>query len=82
MRQLGSNFELLAKHLVWLRAQGFDIPEVIPITARKIASASMEVQLRLSQTSMRRHHDLCEDCFDILEACYDKVLESLVALVR
>jgi hypothetical protein len=82
MRQLGSNFEYLSKYLGWMREQGFDIPEAMSVAAQKIASESMVMQFRLARASMRKRADLCDDCFDILEASYEKVVEPLAALIR
>jgi hypothetical protein len=82
MRQLGSNFELLSKYLAWLRRQGYDIPEAMPAAAQKIASESMVMQFRLVRSIMRKRRDLCDECFDVLEASYDKVVEPLAALIR
>ena len=41
MRQLGANFELLSKYLLWLCAQGFEIAPTIPAAAQCIASESI-----------------------------------------
>jgi hypothetical protein len=82
MRQLGSNFEFLAKYLSWMREQGFDIPEGMSVAAQKLASESMVMQFRLARASMRGRADMCDDCFDILEASYAKVVEPLAALIR
>ena len=82
MRQLGSNFEFLSKYLVWLRQQGYDIPEAMSAAAQKIASESMVMQFRLVRSIMRKRRDLCDECFDVLEASYDKIVEPLAALIR
>lgn len=82
MRQLGSNFEFLSKYLTWMRQQGFDIPETMAVAAQRIASESMVMQFRLVRATMRRRRDLCDECFDVLEASYDKVVPPLAALIR
>jgi Domain of unknown function (DUF1839) len=82
MRQLGSNFEFLARYLVWLRQEGFDIPEAMPVASQRIASESMVMQFRLVRAIMRKRRDLCDECFDVLEASYDKVVQPLAALIR
>ena len=82
MRQLGSNFEFLSKYLVWLRQQGYDIPEAMSAASQKIASESMVMQFRLVRSIMRKRRDLCDECFDVLEASYDKIVEPLAALIR
>ncbi len=80
MRQLGANFEFLSKYLVWLSVQGFEIPAQIPAAAQKIASESMVMQFRLVRAMARGRHDLCSDCFDVLERAYDETLPPLAAL--
>jgi hypothetical protein len=80
MRQLGANFEFLSKYLLWLSAQGFDIPPEIAGSAQKIASESMVMQFRLVRAMARGRHDLCNDCFDVLEDAYDKTMLPLAAL--
>jgi hypothetical protein len=80
MRQLGANFEFLSKYLLWLSVQGFDIPPEIAGSAQKIASESMVMQFRLVRAMARGRHDLCNDCFDVLEDAYDKTLTPLAAL--
>ena len=81
MRQLGANFELLSKYLLWLRAQGFEMPESIPLAAQKIASEAMVMQFRLVRAVTRGRLDDCSDCFDVLEAAYDDTISPLAALV-
>jgi len=82
MRQLGANFECLSKHLLWLFAQGFEIPPTIPAAAQRIASEAMVMQFRLVRAIARGRRDACEDCFDVLESAYEKTLPPLAALVR
>ncbi|WP_144113628.1 DUF1839 family protein [Paraburkholderia sp. BCC1886] len=81
MRQLGANFESLAKYLNWLSVQGFEIPSLITASAQSIASESMVMQFRLVRAIARGRRDLCEDCFDMLERAYEKTLPPLAALV-
>src|SRR5258708_24544580 len=80
MRQLGANFEFLSKYLLWLTAQGYDIPESIPASAQAIASEAMVMQFRLVRAMARGRRDMCDDCFDVLEAAYDRTLPPLAAL--
>ncbi|WP_420816064.1 DUF1839 family protein [Paraburkholderia phosphatilytica] len=82
MRQLGANFEFLSKYLLWLKSQGFDMPPAIPAAAQQIASEAMVMQFRLVRAMARGRRDLCDDCFDVLEAAYDATLPPLVELVR
>ncbi|NYH19520.1 DUF1839 family protein [Paraburkholderia bryophila] len=81
MRQLGANFEFLSKYLLWLGAQGFEMPATIPAAAQSIAAESMVMQFRLVRAIARKRRDLCEDCFDVLESAYEKTLPPLAALV-
>jgi Domain of unknown function (DUF1839) len=82
MRQLGLNFEMLSKYLLWLREQGFDVPANMPADAQRIASEAMVMQFRLARASMRGRPDLCGDSFDILESAYDRVVEPLASIFK
>jgi hypothetical protein len=79
MRQLGSNFELLSKYLGWLDARGISVSKEIQANAQGIASEAMVMQFRLARARMRSRQDPCNDCFDSLEAAYEKVIEPLAA---
>lgn len=79
MRQLGSNFELLAKYLGWLGKHGVEVPVEIQTSAQSLASEAMVMQFRLARARMRSRADACEDCFDSMQASYDKVIEPLAA---
>ncbi|WP_322015106.1 DUF1839 family protein [Paraburkholderia sp. J12] len=81
MRQLGANFEFLAKYLLWLKTQGVEIPETIPAAAQKIASEAMVMQFRLVRAMARGRRDTCDDCFDVLEAAYEDTLTPLAAVI-
>jgi hypothetical protein len=81
MRQLGANFEFLSRYLQWLAGQGFEIPPGIVEAAQKIASESMVMQFRLVRAIARGRRDLCDDCFDVLEAAYARTVPPLAALV-
>ncbi|CAG4888415.1 hypothetical protein R54767_00559 [Paraburkholderia gardini] len=80
MRQLGANFEFLSKYLLWLTAQGFDVPDAIPASAQTIASEAMVMQFRLVRAMARGRRDPCDDCFDVLEAAWENTLPPLAAL--
>ncbi|TDN70555.1 DUF1839 family protein [Paraburkholderia sp. BL10I2N1] len=80
MRQLGANFEFLSKYLLWLKAQGFAMPDTIPASAQTIASEAMVMQFRLVRAMARGRRDTCDDCFDVLEAAYEDTLPPLAAL--
>jgi hypothetical protein len=81
MRQLGSNFELLAHYLQWMREQGFDIPVQTHTSARKIASETMVMQCRLARALSHGKHEPCEASFDVLEDAYDRVVPPLANIV-
>jgi hypothetical protein len=81
MRQLGANFEFLSKYLLWLTAQGFDVPAAIPDAAQNIASEAMVMQFRLMRAIARGRRDACDDCFDLLESAYEKTLPALAELM-
>jgi hypothetical protein len=81
MRQLGSNFELLAHYLQWMRGQGFDIPVQTHTSARKVASEAMVMQCRLARALSRGRGDLCEASFDVMEDAYDRVVPPLANIV-
>jgi hypothetical protein len=81
MRQLGSNFELLAHYLQWMREQGFDIPLQTHTSARKLASEAMAMQCRLARAVTRGKHDHCDACFDVMEEAYDRVVPPLASIV-
>ncbi len=80
MRQLGANFEFLSKYLLWLNERGFNMPAEIIAGAQTIASEAMVMQFRLVRAMARKRPDTCSDCFDTLEAAYDRTLPPLVAL--
>jgi hypothetical protein len=81
MRQLGTNFELLAHYLQWMRDQGFDIPAQTHISARKIASESMVMQCRLARALSRGKRELCDASFDVIEDAYERVVPPLASIV-
>ncbi|MPW19859.1 DUF1839 family protein [Paraburkholderia sp. CNPSo 3157] len=80
MRQLGANFEFLSKYVIWLSAQGFGIPQPIAASAQRIASEAMVMQFRLVRAMARGRRDTCDDCFDVLEAAYERTIPPLASL--
>jgi hypothetical protein len=79
LRQLGFNFELLAKYVAWLNEHGVDVPADIQTNAQTIASEAMVMQFRLARARMRSRTDACAECLDAIEAAYDKTIEPLAA---
>ncbi|KMZ12660.1 hypothetical protein BHUM_03587c [Candidatus Burkholderia humilis] len=79
LRQLGLNFELLAKYVAWLNEHGVEVRADIQANAQKIASEAMVVQFRLIRAKMRSRIDPCSDCLDTIEAAYDKTIGPLAA---
>jgi hypothetical protein len=79
LRQLGFNFELLAKYVAWLNEHGVAVPEDIGTNAQVIANEAMVMQFRLARARMRSRTDPCNECLDTIEAAYDKTIEPLAA---
>lgn len=79
MRQFGANFEFLAKYLAWLNTCGMDVPAPVVAAAQTIASEAMVMQFRLVRAIARGRRDTCDDCFDVLEAAYERTLPPLAA---
>ncbi|GLC90649.1 hypothetical protein Tamer19_00570 [Cupriavidus sp. TA19] len=77
LRQLGANFELLARYLRWLMMQGQDIPEKATEACYTMASEAMVMQFRLMRAVISRKPDRCEDCLDQLEASYQASVPAL-----
>ncbi|KAI3596868.1 hypothetical protein D8I24_7139 [Cupriavidus necator H850] len=70
LRQLGANFELLARYLRWLVMHGQEVPEKAAQACYTMASEAMVMQFRLMRAVISRKPDPCEDCLDQLEASY------------
>ncbi|SAL33731.1 DUF1839 family protein [Caballeronia humi] len=79
MRQLGANFEMLSKYVLWLRDHGYDVPEGVAKDAQHIARESMVMQFRLARARVRGRPDFCDDCLDGLEVSYERVMTPLAA---
>lgn len=79
LRQLGFNYELLAKCIAWLNERGADVPVEIQTHAQSIASEAMVMQFRLARARMRSRADQCTECLDTIEAAYEKTIEPLAA---
>ncbi len=73
-RLAGANFELLGSHATWLAAE--PLGEVAEACGR-MAQACKVLQFRLARAVARRRPDPCGDCFDSLEADYERVIGGL-----
>lgn len=79
LRQLGANFEMLARYLNWLGRHGETVPEPIIEACRTMASEAMVMQFRLMRAVISRKPDPCGDCFDQLEQTYERTTPALAA---
>ncbi len=77
LRQLGANFELLARYLRWLIMQGEQVPDKTAEACYTMASEAMVMQFRLMRAVISRKPDTCEDCLDQLEASYQACVPVL-----
>ncbi|QYY27680.1 DUF1839 family protein [Cupriavidus pinatubonensis] len=77
LRQLGANFELLARYLRWLVMQGEQVPDKTAEACYTMASEAMVMQFRLMRAVISRKPDTCEDCLDQLEASYQACVPVL-----
>jgi len=79
LRQLGANFELLARYLRWLVMQGERVPVKLAEACYTMASEAMVMQFRLMRAVISRKPDKCEDCLDQLEASYQASVPALAS---
>lgn len=79
LRQLGANFELLARYLRWLVMQGQNVPDKAAEACYTMASEAMVMQFRLMRAVISRKPDSCEDCLDQLEASYYASVPALAS---
>jgi hypothetical protein len=79
LRQLGANFELLGRYLLWLRHHGHAAPEVIVSRCQTIASEAKVLQFRLARAVARGKRDTCDDSFDVLELAWNAIVPPLAA---
>lgn len=80
LRQLGSNFELLASHLDWLAVHELlDAPQAV-LHAREISQAAKACQFQLARAVMRRQPIAAEPIIARMGVAYDRLFDSLDAV--
>jgi hypothetical protein len=81
-RQLGANFQLLARHLEWLRARGLRGFEDPRNAATAISAAAKTLQFKVARIAARRRVDPCPSLFDELERQYAALIGGLERVLR
>lgn len=76
-RQLGANFELLARHAEWLGAHGHDAVAGVAEPARVISAMAKALQFKAARLATRGRFDPCDALFDRLEQSYAAVIGGL-----
>lgn len=76
-RQFGSNFQLLAGHLDWLRRRGIDVPRQLSDTARHVSATVKALQFKVARIANRGRFDPCDATFDVLERDYETIVDGL-----
>lgn len=79
LRQLGSNFELLASHLEWLAAHGLIDAQQAILHAREISQAAKACQFQLARSVMRRQPIAVDPVIARMGLAYDRLFECLDA---
>lgn len=73
-RLAGSNFGILSSHVEWLAQEEL---EQAVTGCRIIAETTKILQYKLARSVARRQMDLADDHFDLMEASYSKVIDTL-----
>jgi hypothetical protein len=81
-RQLGANFELLARHTDWLETQGFADLTAPRNAARTISATAKALQFKVARIASKSRFDPCDAMFDALDQCYQRVMAGLDRAVR
>jgi hypothetical protein len=76
-RQLGANFQLLARHLDWLQARGLSDLQQAREAAAIISRTAKALQFKSARIASRGRFDACSSMFDMLEQSYVTVIEEL-----
>jgi hypothetical protein len=76
-RQLGANFEMLARHADWLGARGLHGLREAAAPARVISATAKSMQFKVARIASRGRHDPCDAMFDTLEQSYEAVIGGL-----
>lgn len=79
MRQLGSNFELLASHLDWLSRAGIDGLGTAHQEARAISQSAKTLQFQLARAVAKRKMDRLQEPLERIAAAWDTVMRELGA---
>lgn len=76
-RQLGANFELLARHINWLEGHGLDDLTAPREAARAISTTAKAMQFRVARIASKGRFDSCATMFDTLNLNYERVVSGL-----
>jgi hypothetical protein len=76
-RQLGANFELLARHIDWLRIHCQTDLSAASDAARAISAAAKALQFKVARIVSKGRFDACDSIFDTLEQSYTRVMAEL-----
>ncbi len=71
-RQLGANFELLARHIDWLRIHCQTDLSAASDAARAISAAAKALQFKVARIVSKGRFDACDSIFDTLEQSYTR----------
>lgn len=74
LRQYGANFELLASHLAWLNATGY---EAAISEALKISESAKTAQFQLARAIARKKFDPLATALDPAIAAWDRLMDDL-----
>lgn len=76
-RQLGANFELLARHIDWLQVRSAVDLSAAHDAARTISATAKALQFRAARIASKGRFDPCDAAFDALEQSYGQVMTEL-----
>lgn len=76
-RQLGANYELLARHIDWLRDGRMGDLKDAHEAARTISGTAKAMQFKVARAVSKRRPDPCDAMFDTLEHNYARVITGL-----
>jgi hypothetical protein len=76
-RQLGANFELLARHIDWMRNHCKTDLSAAGDAARTISAAAKALQFKVARIASKGRFDACDAIFDTLEQSYARVMVVL-----
>lgn len=76
-RQLGANFELLARHIDWIQVHCQTDLSVASDAARAISAAAKVLQFKVARMASKGRFEACDAIFDTLEQSYTRVVTGL-----